>query len=199
MAIAHPPKVICHHIKDVDGPPFLTLRHLKLKLEYQDGSTSEEFTHDVVLRSKCDAAVIVPYDLSGPEPRVWLRSCVRPAVCTRKEFPNSYGSGWELPAGLVDEGELPIEAGIRELYEEIGFKVQEVQELGRPVWGSVGISPELLFFYCVDVTGLIRYNPAEDGSPLERFGECVLVSLDDALTLGDMKTDLGVHRLKYIL
>lgn len=44
-----------------------------------------------------------------------------------------FGSGgfsWELPAGVVDAGEAPIEAGLRELYEESGYKGKQPVTLG---------------------------------------------------------------------
>jgi 8-oxo-dGTP pyrophosphatase MutT (NUDIX family) len=82
------------------------------------------------------------------------------------------------------------ETAIRELREEVGFEVSEVVELGRPVWGS-----ERLYFFAVDVSGLERYTPSEDGSPVERYGECILVPYNEALQVGDMKTDLGIMRL----
>jgi 8-oxo-dGTP pyrophosphatase MutT (NUDIX family) len=212
--ILNPPQIKIHYINDVDGPPFLRLRHVKMKLEYPHGEFSEEFVHDIVERGKLDAVVIVPYEMRydhaatraadrGCAPRplkftpwVWLRSCVRPAVGARFEFPNSQGCGWELPAGLIDPGELPEETAIRELREEVGFEVCEVRELGRPVWGSVGLASERLYFFAVDVSGLERHIPSEDGSPLERHGECILAPYDKALQVGDMKTDLGVMRLK---
>lgn len=194
--VDNPPDITIHHVEDVDGPPFLTLRHMKLKLEYPDGTTSEEFVHDVVTRKKLDAVVICAFDIASGSPRVWLRSCVRPAVASRFPFPNAMGNGWELPAGLVDDGESPAEAAVRELREEVGFEVEEITELGGPVWGAVGLAPERLHFYAVNVTNLTRLDPSEDGSALERYGECMSVPLEEALKCGDMKTDLGVLRLK---
>jgi hypothetical protein len=111
--ILNPPKIQIHYIDDVDGPPFLHLRHVKMKLEYPNGEFSEEFVYDIVECGKPDAVVIVPYEMryddlySDQVLCIWLRSCVRPAVGARFEFPNSKGSGWELPAGLIDPGELP--------------------------------------------------------------------------------------------
>ncbi len=44
-----------------------------------------------------------------------------------------FGTGdfsWELPAGVVDSGEAALEAGVRELYEESGYRGDEPVILG---------------------------------------------------------------------
>ena len=38
---------------------------------------------------------------------------------------------WELPAGVVDPGEDPVEGGLRELYEESGYKGASARILGK--------------------------------------------------------------------
>jgi len=196
------PKVIVHHIKDVQGPPFLSLRHMKLRLEYPNGTKSKEFTHDIVERKAPDAAIIVGFasDMKGGLD-VWMRSCVRPAVSSRVPFPNELGSIWELPAGLIDEGETPVEAAAREFKEEVGFDLDpsDFFQLGRPVWGNVGMSCERLHFYAVNLTSCIPGSPTLDGSPLEAHGECWKAPINEALKVGDLKTDLGILRLKEFL
>jgi 8-oxo-dGTP pyrophosphatase MutT (NUDIX family) len=195
---------------------FLQIKHLKLKLEYPDGSFSKEFNHDVVGRKAADAVVICAYESSHLKSigslrkvgsvytnseyipsKVWLRSCVRPAIATAKPFPNTFGNEWELPAGLIEIYEDPVDAVVREIKEELGFTInkKDVQLMGRPLYAAVGMSRESLYFYSVNVKDLERCLPSEDGSALERFGECELMLIEDAIQVGDLKTELGIRRL----
>ena len=50
---------------------------------------------------------------------------------------------WELPGGIVDEGEDPVAAGLRELKEETGY----VAESGRLI-GQCRPNPAILNNYC---------------------------------------------------
>lgn len=47
---------------------------------------------------------------------------------------------WEFPAGMIEDGEPPVEAGPRELIEETGLSPETVELLGSqtPISGSVG-------------------------------------------------------------
>lgn len=57
----------------------------------------------------------------------------------------------EIPAGLVEEGETPLEAAHRELMEEIGYDADSFVEVGR-FFTSPGFSNEVIVLY--HATGL---------------------------------------------
>lgn len=56
---------------------------------------------------------------------------------------------WEFPAGLLEEGEAPESAAIRELEEETGFK-GEVKAVLPPSFSSPGLASEQLHFVIME-------------------------------------------------
>ena len=54
-----------------------------------------------------------------------------------KRFDN-HGDAWQMPKGGIDAGETPIEAGFREMYEEIGTNKAELL-CEHPDWLSYNI------------------------------------------------------------
>jgi ADP-ribose pyrophosphatase len=54
-------------------------------------------------------------------------------------------------AGKIDEGETPEESAIREVEEEIGMKVIEINEMTSPLYTNVGISNEVSHFFIAKV------------------------------------------------
>src|SRR5205085_9233487 len=43
--------------------------------------------------------------------------------------------GWVTPSGLVESGEIPATAAVRETWEEVGAELREPREIGRYVPG----------------------------------------------------------------
>lgn len=72
---------------------------------------------------------------------------------------------WELPAGVVDPGEDPVEGGLRELYEESGYKGKHARLLG-----SVHPNPAIQRNAChfILVEGAQRVDDGDPG-PHESF------------------------------
>jgi ADP-ribose pyrophosphatase len=64
-----------------------------------------------------------------PDGRIPIVRQYRPAVETFT---------WELPAGLVDSGEEPAAAAVRELLEETGYPTRAIHSLGSPAVACTG-------------------------------------------------------------
>lgn len=65
-------------------------------------------------------------------------------ILINKEFRLAVG-GWvyNFPAGLIDEGETPYESAKRELMEETGLELYEIDDFMGPSYGAVGFSNEI--------------------------------------------------------
>lgn len=193
---------------------FLKVRSYELAL-LRDGVASKPFTYDVVDRKALDACVIVAHHVRDGAVHVWLRSSVRPPVALRPGASASSSSEgnapaspldgvlWEVPAGLIEPGEAPLDAAVRELDEELGFRVEprELRPLGDWTLPAPGFIGEMHHFFHVRVDEAAQRIPEGDGSPLESDALLVAVPLDRALAacrrgeIRDAKTELALRRL----
>lgn len=99
----------------------------------------------------------------------------------------------ELPAGLLDSGETPIEAAKRELLEETGYKAEEWKLLTY-YYPSSGVHDEIIFLYLA--TELTKVSELDlDGDEMlvckkEPFDNFLLKV--EAGEITDGKTALGI-------
>jgi ADP-ribose pyrophosphatase len=82
-------------------------------------SNNKTITREEIIKKQNNAIVVLPITSEGNAVLV-----VQPRPLTKE------GVTIELPAGYVDEGEMPIEAAYRELMEETGYSSNELQLLG---------------------------------------------------------------------
>ena len=149
---------------------------LRLKrLPQPDGTTR---VREVV--EHAPGAAVVAIDRDG---QVLLVRQPRPAVDTYL---------LELPAGLVDPGEQPIDTARRELEEETGFTSQRLEPLVR-FYTSPGFSTELLHIFVATTLEACRVDPDED-EEIELVRMPLGQAIDQVLhgELSDAKTVAGL-------
>lgn len=104
----------------------------------------------------------------------------------------------ETPAGLLEENEPPEETMRREIKEETGYEVQELQKIYE-AYSSAGAYTEIIHFY---VARYSKEQKVEKGGGLEEEGEEVNVMevpFDEALRMleageiRDLKTIALLH------
>jgi len=98
--------------------------------------------------------------------------------------------------GGIDEGELPEEAAVREVYEEAGFSVQ-VLPLGKYIVGTQ--TNEICYMYYADVTGIEPEVARQDGSYFESISKNEWYPLDYLNQCDYAACQIGYFRLKDIL
>jgi len=82
--------------------------------------------------SSPDSVVIIATDESGGK------------LLINKEFRMAVGDWvYNFPAGLIDEGEQPVESAKRELWEETGLELYEIDDFIGQSYSAVGFSNEI--------------------------------------------------------
>lgn len=189
----------------------------RVKTQLDDGSRTDTYVVDFVDRdeSKRDAVAIaihgdVPADV-GQTP-ILLRRQVRYAAYVVAGRPLTT----EVFAGLIEGGERPEAATLREVWEEAGIEIEErqIQGLGPPFFMLPGIFTERVFPMAVQVpTAVLKealeLEPPGDGSPFELGADALLLTLAEAFerieapapadprlpSLDDAKTEILLARL----
>ncbi len=98
--------------------------------------------------------------------------------------------------GGIDEGELPEETAVREVYEEAGFSVQ-VLPLGKYIVGTQ--TNEICYLYYADVTDIKPEVALQDGSYFESISKNEWYPLEYLNQCDYGACQIGYFRLKNIL
>jgi len=93
---------------------------------------------------------------------------------------------YELPAGLIDPGESPVEAGLREFHEETGLTILNVLETSPIVFNSPGLSDEAVILMYAEATGTINKSKHQASEDIE-------VMIYSRAAVQDLMRDPDVH------
>lgn len=101
---------------------------------------------------------------------------------------------YELPAGKLEIGEIPLETGKRELQEETGALTDVLYSLGM-IYPTPGYSNEIIYLFYTESFVFTSANPDED-----ELVEVVKIPLDLALAwinegiIVDAKTIIAIYK-----
>ena len=140
-----------------EKPKYLTNWLEFTEIDYQDEAGQRRRWEAVHRRFRNEAAIIVAQ--------------LRPSgkyILVRQFRPPTGGYVLEFPAGLVDSGETPAEAALRELSEETGYQ-GVVRRVTEPMFSSPGMLGEAcrLAFIDVDENLPINKSPQPHSEPGE--------------------------------
>jgi nudix-type nucleoside diphosphatase (YffH/AdpP family) len=122
---------------------FFVLKLVKYEVENSDG-TVEEVSREVYMSS--NGAVALLYNLHK-RTVVLIKQFRLPSYLNN----NPTGILLEACAGIVEEGEDPGEAMMREIKEETGYEVKSVKKVFE-MYSTAGSVAEMLFFFVAEYT-----------------------------------------------
>jgi len=169
-------KVIVKNIATVFNE-FLKIERAVIQYEKFDGTMTDDVIRLNMNRGNSVAALLFdPYKKSV----IMIRQFRYPA------FSNNKKEGWllEIVAGVVENGHDPKKTIIKEIYEEVGYEVHNVDHI-LTFYTSPGGSSEKVFLYFAEIHEELKIA---DGGGLDSETEdiqIVEIPLKDALNLLD--------------
>lgn len=151
-----------------------TLKRFEYDVQMKNGSTQ---TQNRQVLNHGDAATVLLYNKESRT--VILTKQFRMATYVNQ---NSSGMLIETPAGLMNKNESPEETIIREIKEETGYAVSNVQKLFEG-YSSPGILTEMIYYFAAPYS---KEQKTGEGGGLKEEGEEVQVMelpFDEALQM----------------
>ena len=127
-------------------------RWLSLRVRHYSNRRGESREWSYATRPGFNGAVCVVAIIPETLPKI---------VLIRQNRPPVGAPVIEFPAGLIDEGEAPEVAAIRELREETGY-VGLAEQIGPPVFTSPGLTDETIRFVRVTVQSQEKQRLEDD-------------------------------------
>jgi nudix-type nucleoside diphosphatase (YffH/AdpP family) len=165
---------------------YVKIEKTAVRWERFGGGMGETSTRYVVRRG--DSVGIVPVCMNSG--RIVLVKQFRFAALRADED----GFLWEIPAGMLDRGEEPMETAARELYEEIGLNAERFERL-ISYYLSPGLLDEKMHLFLARIADCRKLNEA-GGNPDEN--EDLLIRSFDRGEILDMIAGQEIEDAKTI-
>ncbi|WP_423149035.1 NUDIX domain-containing protein [Rubrolithibacter danxiaensis] len=165
------------------------LRSKLEKITYQTVSNTGTQEHEREVFHRPDATVILLYDPS--KKKVLLTEQFRLPVYLKEKHTKLL----EACAGLIDEGEFPEHAVIREVEEETGYRISQIKKIAE-AYSSPGSFTELVHYFVGEYNEELKVS---EGGGLKDEGEdihTVELSFQEARQL---LADSKIHDAKTII
>ena len=133
---------------------------------------------------------------------------IKPGICVIIETPNGFVVlneyrypikkwSYEFVAGIIDDGETPAEAAVREAKEETGFVADSIESLGE-FYPSFGATDEVIHLFYARCS---RHESAEhEDTELITYEIMSKDEIEDLIRTGKFKHGAGLAAwLKYLL
>lgn len=167
---------------------YLKVRNVQLQHDTYSGEKQLEIERDYVAKGEAVAVLVYEKDTDS--------------ILFTKQFrftTTNFGDGWllEIPAGMLDEGETPEEGARRELAEELGYEVENLQHIFA-FYLTPGYSSERIHLFYAEVTSA---DKKQVGGGKESEQEDILLvkkkvaalNPEDNELFGDAKTIVGLQ------
>ncbi len=140
-----------------------TLKRISFEVQKEDGSWQSQ-SRDVFDHGNAAAALLYNKD---------IQTIILTEQFRLPTYLNGNPSGMllEVPAGLLDEGEDPADTIKREITEETGYEVSDVQKVYE-AYTSAGSLTELLYLYIAEYS---EHHKVSEGGGLHHEGEIIKV------------------------
>lgn len=178
MAKSHTAEI--HGIdRKFDG--FFKVDEIDVSHEAGDGTMRRE---QRLVFERGDAVAVLLYDATSKEVIV-LEQFRAPVLVARRRDDRHSSDGWivEAVAGMIDEGETPEQAVIRETLEETGYRIAAPRPIGM-FFSSPGGTSERIFLYFAEVVAA------------DRIGEGGGIAGEEDIAMVRLGTDELFRRLK---